>query len=130
MSPGERIKDLRLERGWTQKELAERVGNIDHSGISNIELGRVPLGPTRARRFAKVFGVSPETILPPEGKRTTLGSLERRLGCIEETLSGARGEAAAGREALMAALAASEVRLARIEETLGRLASQVPAVRA
>lgn len=126
-SPGERIKELRLNRGWTQKELAERVGNIDHSGISNIELGRTPLGPTRARRFAKVFRVSPAEILPPEAERTTLSSLDGRLVGIEETLSGARKEAATGREALMVALAASEVRLAHIEEMLGRLVAQAQA---
>ena len=129
MTPGERIRQLRLERDWTQKQLAAKVGNIDHSGVSNIELGAVPLGFRRAQRFAQALSVRVEEILPPEAERTTLGSVDLRLASIEAMLSGTREEAARGREALMAALAASEVRLARIEVTLASLAAQDQATR-
>ena len=129
MTPGERIRELRLERDWTQKQLAAKVGNIDHSGVSNIELGSVPLGHRRAQRFAKAFGVSVEEILPPAAARTSLSSVDRRLANIEETLSDTREEAARGKEALMAALVASEVRLARIEGTLASLAAEAQATR-
>lgn len=128
MTPGERIRRLREERDWTQKQLAERVGNIDHSGISNIELGNTPLGRRRAIRFADAFGVSQEEILPAEA-RPSLSTLDRRLQGIEETLAGARDDAARGREALLAALAANVIRLESIEATLDALVAQARATR-
>ncbi len=37
----ERLKELRLKRGWTQKELAEALG-VARASISHWETGRVP----------------------------------------------------------------------------------------
>ncbi len=75
---GTRIRALREERGWTQKELAQRVGNIDHSGISNIELGKTPLGRRRAKRFANALGV-PLGELWEEEEAVTLASVLDRM---------------------------------------------------
>lgn len=122
MTPGERIKELRLERGWTQKELARKVGNIDHSGVSNIERGAVPIGDVRARRFAQVFRVKPEFILPPEGDRATLGSVDSRLRGIEALMSSAIQDSAVSFEALGATQAAIATQLDHIEALLKRLA--------
>jgi len=62
-SPGERatlgarIRELRLKRGWTQQELAERVG-IQQKQISSYERGaNVPSGQTFIA-LAEAFGVS------------------------------------------------------------------------
>ena len=81
MTPGHRIRELRHERGWTQRELAKRVGNIDHSGVSNIELGRAQLGRARAARFADALSVPLEAIYDPEDV-----TLDARLARIEEAL--------------------------------------------
>lgn len=78
-TPGARIRELREERNWTQKDLAARVGNIDHSGVSNIELGRTPLGRRRAAKFAHVFGVTTDEILLPDPAAPTLELLLHRL---------------------------------------------------
>jgi transcriptional regulator with XRE-family HTH domain len=54
---GERIRELRLKRGWTQQQLAERVG-IQQKQISSYERGaNVPSGQTFIA-LAEAFGVS------------------------------------------------------------------------
>lgn len=58
MTKGERIKQCRLERGMTQKDLAEKMG-ISPIGISQYETGkRVPKGETIAR-IADALGADP-----------------------------------------------------------------------
>ena len=56
---GERLKELRLEAGFTQKQLSiELNGKIDQSSIARWELGvRIPLLDA-AMILAEFFGVS------------------------------------------------------------------------
>lgn len=53
-----RVKDLRIERGWTQEQLAETVG-VSRQSINSIERNRyvpsLPLALTFARVFACPF---------------------------------------------------------------------------
>ena len=63
MIVAERIKALRLEKGWTQGELAMRMGYADKSAISYIEKGRTDLNQSRIAQFAEVFGVSPRHLM-------------------------------------------------------------------
>ncbi len=82
MKIGDIVKQLREARGWTQGELARRVGNIEQNTISAIETGRT-LMPEQATLLglADAFGISeiellraagyvranPEpTVIPPE----------------------------------------------------------------
>jgi transcriptional regulator with XRE-family HTH domain len=51
------IKKLRIDKHWTQSELAERVGYADKSMISRIEKGTVNLPASQIEKFAQVFGV-------------------------------------------------------------------------
>ena len=57
---GERLFELRDERGWTQKELAKLSG-VSHTTIVHLETGQIgkPRMPT-LRRLAKAFGMSVE----------------------------------------------------------------------
>ena len=114
MTPGEEIREERLRLGLTQKELAARVGNIDHSGVSNIERGETKLGRARAERFARALEISVERLLPANA----VPSVQTILNRLQDN------EASADRvrAALMAALVAIESRLAGIEEQLRLLA--------
>jgi len=53
------IKMCRLSRGWSQTDLANKVGYSDKSMISKIERGAVDLSQSQIVRFAEVFCVSP-----------------------------------------------------------------------
>ncbi len=57
MPPGvrNRVKDLRMERGWTQEQLAESVG-VSRQSINSIERNRYVPSLPLAMLFARVFG--------------------------------------------------------------------------
>lgn len=61
------IKKLRLERGWTQGELAKRTGYADKSVISRIENGKVDLTTRQVRIFAEAFGVTASELMGDDG---------------------------------------------------------------
>ncbi len=58
---GRRIKVLREERGWTQRQLGERC-DLDHTAVSRIEHDRVR--PTRRtlRDIARALGIPVEEL--------------------------------------------------------------------
>ena len=58
---GEIVKVMRLERGWTQTDLADRVG-LSRTSVTNIEIGRQRVLLSDLFDFASAFGVSPKTI--------------------------------------------------------------------
>ncbi|HEV7643156.1 MAG TPA: P-loop NTPase fold protein [Pyrinomonadaceae bacterium] len=59
---GSRIKKLRLERGWSQKDLAARAG-LSASSISKIETGMVRAGQSNIILLAAALGVQPKFIV-------------------------------------------------------------------
>ena len=58
MHIGEKIKARRISLGWSQRDLAERMGYKNHSVIARIEAGSVDLPQSRLDQFASVLGVS------------------------------------------------------------------------
>jgi len=50
-----RIRELRIERRWTQQELAEKVG-VSRQSINSIECDRYTPSLPLALLFARVFG--------------------------------------------------------------------------
>ena len=58
MHIGEKIKAQRTKLGWSQRDLAERMGYKNHSIIARIEAGKVDLPQSRIDQFAKVLGLS------------------------------------------------------------------------
>jgi transcriptional regulator with XRE-family HTH domain len=58
------LRRLRLERGWTQVQLAERA-KVPQQHLSALERGRVPTPswPT-VRRLSRALRVKPETLFP------------------------------------------------------------------
>jgi len=83
---GERVARLRKERGFTQVELAEKVGIIQ-TIVSAIETNALRLSAEMAVRFAIALGVSADDLLMPAKRkpRSTQPSRKvlRRLELIE-----------------------------------------------
>ena len=84
-SIGQRLARLRKERGYTQRELAERIGII-HSLISDYETSKLRLYDQMVSRFAIALEVSTDEILGLKGnhaKEKPSLKIVRRLGRIE-----------------------------------------------
>lgn len=64
LDTGNIILRLRIERGWSQSELAERAGGMNVAQVSRYESGKVSPGAKAVFRLAKAFGVEPATIAP------------------------------------------------------------------
>ena len=60
MSLADNIKFLRAREGWTQEELANRLGK-SQAAIQKIETGEITR-PRYLRQLAELFGVSPEVL--------------------------------------------------------------------
>lgn len=58
MHIGKRIKEKRIEKGWTQRELAARMGYTNHSTLARIETGHVEVTQSRIVQFAEVLDTS------------------------------------------------------------------------
>lgn len=56
------VRNLRMERQWTQSDLAERA-NLSVSTVTNVEIGRTALTVLHLCRFADAFGISPAALL-------------------------------------------------------------------
>ena len=57
-----RIKELRKERGWNQKQLGEML-NVKRAAISKYETGCVPLTDSTISTLCDIFGVSADYIM-------------------------------------------------------------------
>lgn len=63
MTIGERIKQYRIDKGWSQAELARRMGYTDRSTICLVEKGKSDLTTSSIVKYANVFGVTPTEIM-------------------------------------------------------------------
>ena len=63
-----RVKDLRVERGWTQQQLAEAVG-VSRQSINSIECNRYVPSLPLALAFARVFGCSTDDLFSLESRQ-------------------------------------------------------------
>lgn len=61
------IRILRKQNGWTQDELAKRMGYTDRSSIAKIEQGKFDLARSKIFEFAKIFGVTPSELMGDDG---------------------------------------------------------------
>lgn len=61
VSFGEIIKGLRLKRGWTQTDLANKVG-LSRTSVTNIEIGRQRVLLSDLFDFARALDVTPKSI--------------------------------------------------------------------
>jgi putative transcriptional regulator len=62
-----RVKELRLERDWTQQQLADKVG-VSRQSINSIECNRYVPSLPLALAFARVFGCPTDDIFNLESR--------------------------------------------------------------
>jgi transcriptional regulator with XRE-family HTH domain len=81
---GQRMARLRKERGYTQKEVAERTGLIQ-ALVSDYENDKLRLNSDMILRFAQVLEVSTdELLLPPSTKPSAKKPSRRVLRRLEQ----------------------------------------------
>lgn len=85
LPPGESILDLAEERGWTQAELAQRLG-YSEKHISQLINGKVPLTVDAAQRLERVLGSTMDFWLSLEANyqkhKARLEAAERHAGWV------------------------------------------------
>ena len=82
MKVGEKIKQRRMELGWSLRELAKRMGYANQSTISRIESGAIDLPQSKVVKFADVLGTSVAYLMDWEEvqqKNDTLSDIVIRL---------------------------------------------------
>jgi len=75
---GQRIARLRKERGFTQVQLAEKIGIIQ-TLISDYEVDRLKLSAEMAVRFSMALGIGIEELLHPEGTVSVTKAPSRKV---------------------------------------------------
>ncbi len=82
MTVGERIREARLKKGYSQSELAKLLGYKSRSSINKIEVDGRDIPRSSIVQFAKILGVTPSFLMGWEdddkqaNKVNTLGKLE------------------------------------------------------
>jgi transcriptional regulator with XRE-family HTH domain len=79
MALADRVKQLRSEHGWSQGELAERIGG-DPAQISRYENARIAPSADALVRLAQAFDVSCDYLLVDGAPRRPFRSAEDALG--------------------------------------------------
>jgi transcriptional regulator with XRE-family HTH domain len=62
MSFGERVRQLRKEKGWTQRELADHA-DLDFTFLSKLENDKETASEKTIRSLATALGVEPEELI-------------------------------------------------------------------
>lgn len=57
MKIGERIKQRRIELGWSLRDLSNRIGYANHSTVARIESGAVDIPQSKIVKFAEILNV-------------------------------------------------------------------------
>lgn len=57
MEIGEKIRNRRMELGWSQRDLASKMGYTNNSTIAKIEQGKTDVTQSRVIQFSKVLNV-------------------------------------------------------------------------
>jgi transcriptional regulator with XRE-family HTH domain len=69
---GENILIFRKRKGWTQEELAQRMGYKSKSTINKIELGKSDIPQSKIAQFAAVFDTTPAHLMGWETEKINL----------------------------------------------------------
>lgn len=70
MNINEKIKQLRIQQGMSQQELAERVGFKTASAINKIELGKRDINQSKIILFANALNTTPSYLMGWEDEKS------------------------------------------------------------
>ena len=87
MTIGEKLKELRTERGWSQEQVARHLGYKSRSTINKIELGINDLTQSTILAFAKLYHVEPGELLTDKPLNMDEIKLKWKEADHEEALS-------------------------------------------
>jgi len=80
----ERIKQLRTERNWTQKEIAEKLGYPTHNAYNQWEKGKSAPSVRDLDKIADAFGVTVMELLFGEGAPVHMTALPNELEVLQK----------------------------------------------
>lgn len=89
-SVGEKIKQRRLELGWSLRELASRMGYANQSTVARIESGVIDIPQSKVVKFAEVMNTTVAFLMDWEQvqqKNSTLADITVRMRTDNEFLS-------------------------------------------
>ena len=72
-----RLRVLRAERGWSQADLAERLG-VSRQTVNAVETGKYDPSLPLAFRIARLFALRIEEVFQPDGRSQPGASESRR----------------------------------------------------
>lgn len=81
---GERIRQRRVELGWSQQELAERMDLKSKTSVSRVENGIEDVTVTRIMEYAKALGVVPEYLVRENEKPKDFGLTDEEKDMISK----------------------------------------------
>lgn len=92
MTIGEKIKQRRIEMGWSQRELSDRMQYSNHSTITRIEAGKVDVPQSRIIQFAEVLNTTVADLMDWENEEIEQpidydGLSEKKKALIDFALS-------------------------------------------
>lgn len=112
---GGRIRQLRFDRGWSQKQLADLAG-VSQSALSRVESGDRGLSRDNARAVATAFGITPAELTgqPIEWIDPDLLDARETIPAVRLALVGSRlGQPGAGEQRPLELVAADIDRIVR-----------------
>ena len=86
---GNNILLLRKQLGWSQEELAKRMGYKSKSTINKIELGKNDIPQSKIVQFAEVLGTTPAFLMGwswSEEEKTTVADSDNSIGKSKKQL--------------------------------------------
>lgn len=86
----QRLRRVRRKAGLTQAEVARALGTTQ-AYVSKSESGERRLDPLELNDFARIYGTSVETLLPPSKAPRLAGNVTRPAGVAEQPIRPSRG---------------------------------------
>lgn len=83
---GTKIKTLRLELGWSLRDLSKRMGYANQSTVARIESGEIDITQSKVVKFADVLGVSVAYLMgwEEEMEKNPVGLAERHIEILTD----------------------------------------------